>query len=641
MKFQFSIKTISLFTLAFILGSIFFGFIHFIYSWSSDVYKEKEEFVKSVMVHDLNEMLRYPLAIQDKDAIIEITSRQLKHSEIHSIEVRDKDSNFVYREEKDAPGGMMNLEKTTMDIVDDRPALDETLGSAERVLVGKTIIHLYKEEFIEFIWKSVKDKILWIALLIVGSCLLLYFVYRWIGESARSVLESIKQINDGEIMVDKHLRIKDFDSLYQAIVNISNEVDSRRSDLMTALNDIESSRRVTEETLQQRDDFIKTLSHDIRTPVNIINSLLAMIDTSETNRVSFTGEEIEHIKVCKSSIVILNSMIEDIFNFERIDLETVSLNKDKVILSEFFDNFENLFKEKAALKRLPFSVVKDENSTDASVEWVETDRAMLSRIVENLIDNAIKFTNHGSVTVVWSVNDGMLSIMVKDTGIGIKADQLDFIFEKYVQVGNVTASQRNGGRGVGLYFVKSFVKALSGSIKVDSKEKKYTHFIVEIPYKEYGEFAVEMFSKPDGGETNNSTEKLKAFIIDDDEGNCYMLEKYLQKLNVEAVSFQVPELGYKALKKEMPDLIFIDYRMPRLTGDMLAKRIRENKEALAKGDTYTVCITAETSQEELNRIRGCFDQLMTKNELVGGEKLRQIVGAALSAKTMKSTFLPS
>jgi len=194
---------------------------------------------------------------------------------------------------------------------------------------------------------------------------------------------------------------------------------------------------------------------------------------------------------------------------------------------------------------------------------------------------------------------------------------------------------------VGLYFVKSFVKALSGSIKVDSKEKKYTHFIVEIPYKEYGEFAVEIFRKPDGGETNNSTEKLKAFIIDDDEGNCYMLEKYLQKLNVEAVSFQVPELGYKALKKEMPDLIFIDYRMPRLTGDMLAKRIRENKEALAKGDTYTVCITAETSQDELNRIRGCFDQLMTKNELVGGEKLRQIVGAALSAKTLKSSFLPS
>ena len=629
-----SLRTVNLLTLAFIVLALAYAIYELVFAMAEDRYKDREEHINAE-IKSLAANLLYPVSANDEDQIRYVIQGKINNNpNIHAIEIDGLINKKLFVREERKSADPHKTVKTEQKIVDDRPALDDTAVYAPKQ-IGVVYVDIYYEGRYEFLWRAISGKIFSFLMVFFLVFWLLFYVNTKLAWSVKKVLKNMNNISADLPMRDDDLIIEDFDRLYKEIARIGRDVRANKIALEQNIVELESARSLSERHLDFKEDFIKTLTHDIRTPINIIKSVLTRIDTETERSRPFDPTEIEHITVCKSAITILNNIINELFSYEELEVNGGDIKNGKLHLDSFFRNFENIYKSKCDQKNLPLTVVRNSIS-DPNIKWVETDAGKVSRIVENLLDNAIKFTRNGSVTLVWSVTSDTLSFMVKDTGIGIREDQKDFIFNKFVQGGHFSSAQRGKGRGLGLHYVKTFVETLGGTIKLDTVEGRYTHFMVEIPFQFGGsDSELERARELPGNSPQpvaNEDVQVTAFIIDDSELNVYVMETELKSLNVQFKSFLVADIAYHALKTEMPDIIFIDYYMPDLNGDKLAQRIRENKTNLAQGNTWTVCVTADKDPREHEKIRDSFDQLITKPIDEQHDKLVQIVNTARRLK---------
>ncbi|HKY08154.1 MAG TPA: ATP-binding protein, partial [Candidatus Binatia bacterium] len=225
-----------------------------------------------------------------------------------------------------------------------------------------------------------------------------------------------------------------------------------------------------------KDEFLGVMSHELRTPLNII------MNYSEALRMGTFGEigpeQIRGTDKIRAQAVHLLSLINGILEITKIESGTVSVDVMPFDLAEFMAELKTDY-------MLPF-----ENeiallwNNNGDLPSVISDRIKLKQVVTNLINNAIKFTDHGSVTVSAQVAaDGMtLEISVADTGTGIPKDMLPFVFDKFRQIDSAT-TRKYSGAGLGLYIVKNFVSLLGGTIEVTSELGKGSVFTVRLPVR--------------------------------------------------------------------------------------------------------------------------------------------------------------
>lgn len=243
---------------------------------------------------------------------------------------------------------------------------------------------------------------------------------------------------------------------------------------------IEIQRKAEELALstKYKSEFLANMSHELRTPLNSILLLSRLM--SENNEKNLTPEQIEYARVIQASGTSLLGLIDEILDLSKIESGKMTIEFRPVMVEAIVDDLRSLFAPMAREKKLTFDI----NVGSDVPGYVETDQIRIEQILKNLISNALKFTEQGSVSLHISKSDRQdhISFSVVDTGVGIAADKLDLIFEAFQQADGTTR-RKYGGTGLGLSISRELSRLLGGSISVTSEPGKGSAFTLTIPIR--------------------------------------------------------------------------------------------------------------------------------------------------------------
>jgi signal transduction histidine kinase/CheY-like chemotaxis protein len=356
---------------------------------------------------------------------------------------------------------------------------------------------------------------------------------------------------------------------------------------MTLREELKSKKAEAERLLFDRSMLFAKISHELRTPLNGITGMLTtLIDEHDEQK------RTEKIKVARRSSDILLNIINEVLDFSKINHGELKLEPNNVLLKTVFTDLVSLYTPLFTEKRVALEV-KNEINDDC---WAFFDNTRLSQITSNLLSNALKFTEKGSVkldTFLTNIDDALsLTITVTDSGRGMTPEFLKSLFSPFTQ--EVDAKNTKGGTGLGLAIVKELVQYMGGKIEVTSEVNKGTTFSVYIPITRGEEQALE--NKPLANIDLNTSE-LSVLVVDDNDINRLVLNASLNKLNIHP-DFAVDGQDAVLKCKQKPyDLIFMDCIMPILDGFEATKQLREQKICPAD-KTYIVALTANTSSQD-------------------------------------------
>jgi len=355
---------------------------------------------------------------------------------------------------------------------------------------------------------------------------------------------------------------------------------------------------------QAKSQFLANMSHEIRTPMN---GVLGMLDLALDEQLS--KKVCNYLLTCKSSADSLLNVINDILDISKIEAGKMDVEIIECSLNRMLIDIESLMHTKAKEKGIDFAVLF---STPAP-KIIHTDPTRVRQCLLNLVGNAIKFTDAGSVRVHVSMygekDDTVIRFDVKDTGIGIDKKSQNNIFEKFSQADN-TISRKFGGTGLGLSITKQLSELLGGSLSVMSEKGKGATFTLTIPA---GSDAAsqEMITKLDREDVvirSIASEKMsgKILVAEDDLVNQKVIGAMLEKAGLQVV---IANDGCEAVQKatsEQYSLIFMDVHMPNMDGLEATRTLRQSG-----SDIPIIALTADVMKDDVNKAlrAGCDEHL--------------------------------
>lgn len=345
---------------------------------------------------------------------------------------------------------------------------------------------------------------------------------------------------------------------------------------------------------QSKSDFLSTMSHELRTPLNSVIGMAELLNDELTS-----VEQQENLKILNFSAASLHTLINDILDYNKLGSEKLYLEAIGVNLYSLLNDICSGLRIQAKDKGLDLILDIDE---DIRQFPVSTDPTRITQIIFNLVGNAIKFTSKGSITIqlkILNKDSEHLEVRfsVKDTGIGIGADQAELIFEPFTQAS--TSTTRNyGGTGLGLAIVKRLLTLFGSSIKLESKEGQGSKFWFDINFRRNDQLPESVINDEEPIQDLNG---LKVLVVEDNPVNSLLLKKIFYKWN------NTPDFakdGYQALEKineNTYDLVLMDIHMPILDGYETTEKIRklENEE---KSRIYIIALTASVSNHLYDKI---------------------------------------
>jgi signal transduction histidine kinase/CheY-like chemotaxis protein/HPt (histidine-containing phosphotransfer) domain-containing protein len=354
-------------------------------------------------------------------------------------------------------------------------------------------------------------------------------------------------------------------------------------------DDLRIAKKQADENAVMKEQFMANMSHEIRTPMN---SILGFSDLLQKTNLDKT--QVEYLMAVKASGSNLLNIVNDILDFSKIEAGKLHIEKISFNLLEVFESMKVMFIPKALEKQITFTIHIDK----AAPLFVFGDPTRLAQILINLINNAIKFTVQGEVTLsceIKAIEHDIVQFVfkVKDTGIGIPADKLESVFERFNQ-GNTETTRRFGGNGLGLAIVKQLVEIQNGDISLKSKEGIGSEFTVRMSYPisyENKHATIEQTTTP---LKIISNKPISILLVEDHQLNQKLASTYLIHFGLEV---DLAENGIEAinkLKNKHFDLVLMDIQMPILDGYHASKKIREE----LKNSVPIIAMTANIMPHE-------------------------------------------
>ena len=469
--------------------------------------------------------------------------------------------------------------------------------------------------------------LLCIAALIVATVIGI-FTSRWIVRPILRLNASAKALALGKW---EHLEVSGASERSDELGELARSFNTMAGQLQESFATLERQNEALERLNNLKDEFLANTSHELRTPLN------GMIGIAESMMDGAIGQVSELQR--KNLLLIVQSghrlatLVNDILDFSKLRHKTIELQFQAVGLREIVEVVLTLSQPLISNKDLQLV-----NAIPSDLPPGQADENRLQQILYNLVGNAIKFTEKGSVEISATVVHGneQLTITVSDTGIGIPEDKLDQIFESFEQ-GDGSTAREYGGTGLGLAVTKKLVELHGGSIRVESTVGVGSRFTFTLPVTS-GQVAASasdrsylscvLRSREEVNEseslkpliqTNDNSQQFKILMVDDEPVNLQVLINHLSLQNYSLTQASNGAEALTAIEQGLkPDLILLDVMMPRMTGYEVCQKIREKFPA---NEVPILMLTAKNQVNDLveGLSIGANDYLtkpISKNELL-------------------------
>ena len=323
-----------------------------------------------------------------------------------------------------------------------------------------------------------------------------------------SVLDNERKISENNIAFIDITRQKETEKkLFLIDRKLEEHINSRTLELIESNKLLEEARDKAEDLNRMKSLFLANMSHELRTP------MVGILGFSEVIMAEAKDPDIiEMAALIHSGGTRLLETLNLILDFSKIESEKINLNYEITNLNEIVNDVVNIFTETIQKKNLVIKYTSSGNEIKATV-----DPRLFKQIIINLVNNAVKYTNEGSIKVSLATKEDKLILKIKDTGIGIDKDKIGVIFEEFRQVSE-GLNRQFSGTGLGLTLTKRFIELMNGHIRVKSELNKGTEFIVELPL---------VPNETSDSDIKNSLEGMKALIVEDDEISYSLLKNIL------------------------------------------------------------------------------------------------------------------
>ena len=341
------------------------------------------------------------------------------------------------------------------------------------------------------------------------------------------------------------------------------------------------------EANQAKSIFLANMSHEIRTPINVMLGMNEMI-----LRESASKEIVQYAESVEKAGRYLLSLINNILDITRIESGKLDIIEEKFELRQLIQEIWMIGTKQAEAKKIDFVIEAEEELP----KYLTGDVLHTKQVILNLISNAVKYTEEGRVTLEINASGDQIIFSVKDTGIGIRKEDMDTLFDMFTRV-DIKRHRNIEGSGLGLTIAKELCEQMGGQIYAESIYGKGSRFTVCLPLKSTGEEKIGKWNFEESKKVSEDRKrffapKAKVLIVDDSQQNLQVLASLLQR-----TSMQLDKAGsglecIEKVRSKKYHLIFLDYMMPEMDGMETFHKLREEENGQ---EVPIIAITADVS----------------------------------------------